>query len=99
MGRGDSAGSPRGLGAGSGPAKEEPRQQRYDNFFEEFRDAEVRVVLYNEKVLSGRIVESRRYWLKLTTDGGTYYYINKAWVVYVQPLRVRKDGEVQTGRR
>jgi hypothetical protein len=43
-------------------------------------------------------VESRRYWVKLTTDGGTYY-INKAWVVYVQPLRVRRDGEAQTGRR
>ena len=56
-------------------------------------------MLHNERVLSGRIVESRRYWLKLTTDGGTYYYINKAWVVYVQPLKVRRDGEAQTGRR
>ena len=99
MGRGDSAVPPRGVGTGSGPAKEEPRQRRYSDFFEEFRDAEVRVVLYNEKVLSGRIVESRRYWVKLAADGGTYYYINKAWVVYVQPLRVRRDGEAQTGRR
>ena len=96
VGKGSSAGSPRGGGTGSGPAKEEPGQQRYDNFFEEYRDAEVRVVLYNEKVLSGRIVESRRYWVKLAADGGAYYYINKAWVVYVQPLRVRKDGEAPT---
>jgi len=63
---------------------------RYDNFFEEFKDQEVRVVLYNEKVLSGRVLETRRYWIKLTTDGTTYYYVNKAWIVYVQPLKVRK---------
>jgi hypothetical protein len=43
---GGSAKAPRGGGTGSGPAKEEPRQQRYDNFFEEYRDAEVRVVLH-----------------------------------------------------
>ena len=63
---------------------------RYDNFYEEFKDLEVRVVLYNEKVLSGRVIESRKYWIKLTTDGTTYYYVNKAWIVYVQPLKVRK---------
>jgi len=63
---------------------------RYDNFFEEFKDQEVRVVLYNEKMLSGRVLETRRYWIKLTTDGTTYYYVNKAWIVYVQPLKVRK---------
>ena len=72
-----------------GTAAEKPAY-RYDNFFEEFRDVEVRVVLHNERVLSGRVVESRRYWIKLTTDGSTYYYINKAWIVYVQPLKVRK---------
>jgi len=74
--------------------KQEPETERtahrYDNFFEEFKDQEVRVVLYNEKVLSGRVVESRKYWIKLTTDGTTYYYINKAWIVYVQPLKVKK---------
>ena len=70
--------------------KVEKPTYRYDNFYEEFKDQEVRVVLYNEKVLSGRVVESRRYWIKLTTDGTTYYYVNKAWVVYVQPLKVKK---------
>ena len=75
------------LKQGYGVGKPGPR---YDNFFEEFKDVEVRVVLHNERVLSGRVVESRRYWIKLTTDGSTYYYINKAWIVYVQPLKVRK---------
>ena len=85
--------------AGPGPARGEPRQRRYSDFSEELGGAEVRVVLYNERVLSGRIVESRRYWVKLAADGSTYYYINKAWVVYVQPLKVRRNGEAQTGRR
>jgi len=66
------------------------KQKKFDNFFEEYCGSDVRVVLHNEKVINGKIVESRRYWLKLES-GGTTYYINKAWILYIQPLKlVRK---------
>jgi len=68
--------------------KERPR--KFDNFFEEYEDCDVRVVLHNEKIVNGRIVESRKYWMKVKTDSNTYYYINKAWIVYIQPLKVKK---------
>jgi hypothetical protein len=71
-----------GSGEGRGPRK-------FDNFYEEFEGVEVRVVLHNEKVLTGRVVESRRYWVKLMTDPSTAYYVNKAWILYVQPLKKR----------
>jgi len=61
--------------------------KKYDNFFEEYGDSVVRIALHNEKMISGRIVESRRYWIKVTPDGSTYYYINKAWILYIQPLK------------
>lgn len=44
-------------------------------------------MLHNKRVLSGRVAEARRYWIKLTAGRSTYY-INKAWIVYVQPLKL-----------
>ena len=62
---------------------------RFD-FFLELQGADVRVTLYNDKTITGRIIEARRYWFALTPDGGsTIYYLNKAWIVSVQPLKVR----------
>jgi hypothetical protein len=62
---------------------------RFD-FFLELQGADVRLTLYNEKTITGRILEARRYWVMLTPDGGsTVYYLNKAWIVSVQPLKVK----------
>jgi hypothetical protein len=64
-------------------------RQRFD-FFPELQGMDVRVTLYNEKTISGRVLEVRRYWFAITPDGGsTVYYVNKAWVVSVQPLKMR----------
>jgi len=66
------------------------RPKIYDNFYEEYCGNEVRVVLYNEKIINGKIVEVRRYWLKVEANN-VVYYINKAWILYIQPLKlVRK---------
>jgi len=62
---------------------------RFD-FFAELRGVDVRIMLYNEKTIMGKILEARRYWVAITPDGGsTVYYLNKAWIVSVQPLKVR----------
>jgi sRNA-binding regulator protein Hfq len=71
-------------------SNEKTKLKKFDNFYEEYCDNEVRVVLHNEKIINGKIVESRKYWIKLES-GGTTYYINKAWILYIQPLKlVRK---------
>jgi len=64
--------------------------KKFDIFLEEFEGSQVRVVLHNEKVINGIIAESRKYWVKVMVDPNTYYYINKAWIVYIQPLKVKK---------
>jgi hypothetical protein len=67
-----------------------PTSQSQADFFAELRDVDVRVTLYNEKTITGKILKTRRYWIALTPDGGsTVYYLNKAWIVSVQPLKVR----------
>jgi hypothetical protein len=62
----------------------------YQDFAEEIVGVEVRVVLHDGRPLIGRIIEAKRYWIKLAV-GGTVYYVNKAYVVYIQPVQeVRK---------
>jgi len=69
--------------------KEKERSKKGD-FSEEYVGQEVVVQLQNERLM-GRLEEARRYWIKLITfPEGRTYYINKAWIVYIQPLKVRK---------
>ena len=63
------------------------KPRKFDNFYEEYQDNDVRIVLHNEKIINGRIVESRRYWLKVEANNITYY-VNKAYVMYIQPLKI-----------
>jgi len=68
-------------------SNEKIKPRKFDNFYEEYQDNDVRVVLHNEKIINGKIVESRKYWVKLES-GGTIYYINKAYIMFIQPLKV-----------
>jgi ribosome maturation factor RimP len=58
----------------------------YQDFAEEIVGVEVRVMLHDGKPLIGRIIEAKRYWIKLAV-GGAVYYVNKAFVVYIQPVQ------------
>ena len=71
--------------------KTESQRSKKGDFSEEFEKQEVVVQLQNERLM-GRLEEARRYWIKLITfPEGRTYYINKAWIVYIQPLKaVRK---------
>lgn len=49
---------------------------------------ETRVVLHDGRPLIGRIVDAKRYWMKLAV-GNAVYYIHKAFIVYIQPVEGR----------
>jgi len=73
--------------------KTESQRSKKGDFSEEFQGQEVVIQLSNpNERLIGRLEEARRYWIKLITfPEGRTYYINKAWIVYIQPLKaVRK---------
>jgi len=70
--------------------KTESQRSKKGDFSEEFEKQEVVVQLQNERLI-GRLEEARRYWIKLVTfPEGRTYYINKAWIVYIQPLKAVK---------
>ena len=73
--------------------KTESQRSKKGDFSEEFQGQEVVIQLSNpNERLIGRLEEARRYWIKLITfPENRVYYINKAWIVYIQPLKaVRK---------
>jgi hypothetical protein len=64
---------------------------RFSDFSEEFKGQDVIILLQNDKLI-GRVEESRRYWIKLVAiPENRIYYLNKAWIIYIMPLKsVRK---------
>jgi len=71
--------------------RKDRKDLRSEDFSEEFKGQEVIVLLQNDKLI-GRVEEARRYWIKLMAfPENRVYYINKAWIIYIQPLKsVRK---------
>jgi hypothetical protein len=60
------------------------RVTRHSDFSEEYAGRAIIVSLADGKTLSGVLLESRRYWIKLRTSNGTVY-INKAFMISVVP--------------
>jgi hypothetical protein len=60
------------------------RQVRHSDFSEEYLGRAITISLADGKTLSGVLLESRRYWVKLRTSNGTVY-INKSFIVSVVP--------------
>jgi len=71
--------------------KEKERSKKGD-FSEEYVGQEVVIQLSNpNERLMGRLEEARRYWIKLMSfPENRVYYINKAWIVYIQPLKAMR---------
>ena len=64
-----------------------PKVQKRSDFSEEYKDYRLRVLLHSGEVVEGRLVEARRYWIKVVTeDRKRVFYINKAYVVYIEPV-------------
>jgi hypothetical protein len=60
------------------------RQVKHSDFSEEYLGKPITISLADGKTLSGILLESRRYWVKLRTSSGTVY-INKSFIVSVVP--------------
>lgn len=71
----------RATGRAGRPAQR-PRRSEFDD---EYEGRTVKLTLHNGTVLIGR-VETSKYWLKLQTAGSSYVYVNKAYVVAIEPL-------------
>ncbi len=61
-----------------------PRQQRHQDFSEEYVGRSVIVELFNGTKLVGRLVESRKYWVKVEVNGEGVKYINKGFIVSIK---------------
>ena len=57
---------------------------RHSDFSEEYVGRAITISLADGKTLSGVLLESRRYWVKLRTSNGTVY-VNKAFMMSVVP--------------
>jgi len=68
--------------------KQSGRQvEKHSDFSEEYSGREVVIVLHNNHVVNGKIVEVRRFWIKALLSDGRMHYINKAWIVYIEPKK------------
>jgi hypothetical protein len=61
------------------------RQVRHSDFSEEYLGKPITISLADGKTLSGVLLESRRYWVKVKASNGGIAYINKSFIVSVVP--------------
>jgi hypothetical protein len=61
------------------------RVVRHSDFSEEYTGRVIIISLADGKTLSGVILESRRYWVKVKGSNGSIAYINKSFIVSVMP--------------
>jgi len=61
------------------------RAIRHSDFSEEYTGRVVIISLADGKTLSGVLLESRRYWVKVKASNGDIAYINKSFIVSVVP--------------
>jgi len=61
------------------------RVTRHSDFSEEYVGRTITISLADGRSLSGVLVESRRYWVKVKDSNGSIAYINKSFIVSVVP--------------
>lgn len=61
--------------------EEPPRRPEFD---QEYDGKTVRITLHNGGVVVGR-AETSKYWLKIRAQGDRVLYINKAYIVMIEP--------------
>jgi len=61
------------------------RVTRHSDFSEEYVGRTITISLADGKTLSGILLESRRYWVKVKASNGSIAYINKSFIVSVVP--------------
>ena len=58
----------------------------FDDYFIELDHKRVRVRLFDGTTLVGKLHAKAKYNVKLEGEGGKYIYINKAYIVMIEPL-------------
>jgi hypothetical protein len=61
------------------------RAVRHSDFSEEYTGRQISINLADSRSLSGVLIESRRYWVKVKASNGGIAYINKSFIVSVVP--------------
>lgn len=54
------------------------------DFSNEYIDKRVKIKLADSSIIEGVLLESSKYWFKIR--GSSVIYVNKAWVISVEPL-------------
>lgn len=58
------------------------------DFSEEYNGKLAKISVLNQPMLIGKIVEARRYWIKVETAEGKTIYLNKAYIISIEPITV-----------
>jgi hypothetical protein len=56
------------------------------DFSEEYNGKLAKILVLNQPLLIGKIVEVRRYWIKFENPEGKVLYINKAFILTIEPI-------------
>jgi ATP-dependent 26S proteasome regulatory subunit len=59
------------------------------DFSEEFNGRLAKISILNQPLLIGKIVEARRYWIKVETADNKTIYLNKAYIISIEPVGVK----------
>jgi len=70
--------------------QQQQKPQKHSDFSEEYVNTPVLIYLYGGDIKGGKILEARRFWIKLESNN-EIYYINKAFISYIQPVKPVKE--------
>jgi len=59
------------------------------DFSEEYNGKLAKILVLNQPLLIGKIVEVRRYWIKFENPDGKTIFINKAFILTIEPIGVK----------
>jgi hypothetical protein len=62
------------------------KQRTFGDFHEEFTGKICKIQVLNQSLILGKIIESRAYWIKVETSDQRILYINKAYLVSIEPV-------------
>jgi hypothetical protein len=65
--------------------KERKKPEFFHDFGNEFENSYCLVLLGNGETIEGKVIESRKFFLKVQSKNDILY-VNKAFVVYIMPL-------------
>jgi len=69
--------------------KEHEKTKKLADFSEEYNGRLAKILVLNQPLVVGKIIESRKYWLKIETADNKILYINKAYTISIEPIGVK----------